>query len=238
MDGKMELVRQTPQRKNKVACLKKRKNRMVPNYLPSISAAIGGFTPQRYVWRACIGLHCAPRFLVAFTYYNFHMSVRLAEKNKLYGHLAAIACVLHIIENLALLGLTYVASNENHYAHEKFFITFLVSSLCYMLLTIILVKWGRTYDGRTMSARERKSYSTKFTLFVFNISCCFIAAYVYWRHNKYCEPGVYSIFALIEYLMVFSNITFHGYTWLLDYNGYNLCLIADGSLVENKEKKT
>ncbi|XP_052828369.1 post-GPI attachment to proteins factor 2 isoform X2 [Octopus bimaculoides] len=185
----------------------------VPNYLPSISAAIGGFTPQRYVWRACIGLHCAPRFLVAFTYYNFHMSVRLAEKNKLYGHLAAVACVLHIIENLALLGLTYVASNENHYAHEKFFITFLVSSLFYMLFTIILVKWGRTYDGRKMTSRERKSYSTKFSLFAFNISCCFIAAYVYWRHNKYCEPGVFTMFALSEYLIVATNIWFH-YNWM------------------------
>ncbi|GAB1601632.1 post-GPI attachment to proteins factor 2-like [Argonauta hians] len=185
----------------------------VTNYLPSISAAIGGFTPQRYVWRACIGIHCAPRFLVAFSYFNFHMSMRLAEKNNLYGFLAVVACVLHIIENLALLGLTYVASSENHAVHEKCFITFLASSLTYMALTLILMKWGRTYNGRKMTPREMKSYSTKFYLFFFNISCCFVAAYAYWRHNTYCEPGVYTVFAFSEYSIVASNIWFH-YNWM------------------------
>lgn len=189
----------------------------VPNYLPSISAAIGGFTPQRYIWRTCIGLHSAPRFMVAIAYYNFHMSLELAQHSKTYGIIAAVACFLHIIENAALLGLTYVASNENHGVHEKFFIMFLVSSLLYMLLTLILIKWGRTYHGRVMTSSEKYSLKIKFILFIFNITCCIMAAYTFWRHNAYCEPGAYTTFAISEYGIVTSNIMFH-FLWM----GYDM----------------
>ena len=35
-----------------------------------------------------------------------------------------------------------------------------------------------------------------------------IGGYLYWRHNQYCEPYLYSFFALCEYIAIGANIVF------------------------------
>ena len=54
------------------------------------------------------------------------------------------------------------------------------------------------------------------------------AAYLYWRHNAYCEPGVYTLFALAEYVFIAANIAFHS-TLYLDFSGKRLTLSSSFS---------
>jgi len=35
------------------------------------------------------------------------------------------------------------------------------------------------------------------------------ALYLYDRHNRYCEPGVYSGFSFLEYIVIIANIIYH-----------------------------
>lgn len=175
----------------------------VNNYLPSISAAIS-LTPQRYIWRFCIGLHSAPRFLVAAAYFSFyrnHLAGQVREQR-----LSFLTLLCAISENAGLLLLTYVSSTETYNFHKNGFITFLVSSVLHMLCTCrlwyVITKYPR-------GAEEMTSYRYKVRLFIFNIVSVAAAGYFFRRHNKYCEPGIYTFFALCEYLVVLSNMAFH-----------------------------
>ncbi|XP_028276590.1 acyltransferase PGAP2 isoform X2 [Parambassis ranga] len=175
----------------------------VSNYLPSISSAISR-VPERYVWRCCIGLHSAPRFLVAAAYFSFYRGRFASRLPELL--LSGLALLCSLAENTGLLLLTYVSSTETYSVHKNGFITFIASSLLHMLITCRLWYVIRRHY---VNQEEITSYRWKLRLFLFNISCCAAAAYFFRRHNKYCEDGVYTLFAVFEYLVVFSNMAFH-----------------------------
>lgn len=82
----------------------------VSNYLPSISAAIGNYQPQRFVWQTAILLQALPRFLVAQQYLRHYNSVIRRSRRAL----AYVAFLLNIIENIALVGLSLWTSTDQY----------------------------------------------------------------------------------------------------------------------------
>lgn len=83
----------------------------VSNYLPSISSAISR-VPELYIWRSCIGLHSAPRYLLSAAYFNYYrgrFSTKLLELL-----LSMLVLVCSLAENTGLLLLTYVSSTETY----------------------------------------------------------------------------------------------------------------------------
>ncbi|MBN3300156.1 acyltransferase PGAP2 isoform X2 [Amia ocellicauda] len=175
----------------------------VPNYLPSISASIS-LTPERYIWRFCIGLHSAPRFMIALAYLNFYR-IHLSSR-RIYLLLNYLNLIFSVLENVGLLLLTYVSSTETYKLHKNGFIMFICSALIHMMITCILWKMVKKYS---VSPEDQTSYLWKTRLCAFSVICCLFALYFYVRHNKYCEPGIYTFFAFFEYLVVLSNMAFH-----------------------------
>lgn len=82
----------------------------VYNFLPSISAAIGNYSPQREVWQIAIYLHFLPRICIAFVYYQFNKDILTAQTLVF----RVLACVLNLIENVALVTLSYWTSSDNY----------------------------------------------------------------------------------------------------------------------------
>jgi len=178
----------------------------VGELLPSISSVIGGFSPQSQVWNVCIGLNSAPRLLFARMYYNYFKE-RL-PLGAATPRLISLNFGLNITENLSLLGLSFVPSSDIFELHEAFFLTFMATSMLSMLLTVFYLY--RLCGFQSKSPEERRSVGYKKTLVKVTLAAAGLALYFYWRHNMYCEPYVYSMFAFSEYVIVLCNIAYHG----------------------------
>ncbi|XP_067948577.1 post-GPI attachment to proteins factor 2-like [Watersipora subatra] len=145
------------------------------------------------------------------TFYNTVSTIRWRQDNSIY----IIACViLKMVEVTALFLLTLVSSTANFGFHKFSFLTFIIASLLYMAGTILL---QASLVKDTKNRMLRKSLRYKKIFCTASMLAIFTAGYMYWRHNTYCEPGVYSLFGLSEYLFVIFNIAFHA-TCMLDFS--------------------
>ncbi|CAH2076571.1 unnamed protein product, partial [Iphiclides podalirius] len=140
-----------------------------------------------------------------------------------------LAVSLNIVENLSLLGLTYWTSSYNYPYHEICFKTFVGTSIFYMLFICILLTQYRRKPH--MTNLERNSVKLKWRAFFVNVVSFAIAAYFFLRHNRLCEPYVYSMFGFSEYIVVFSNIAFH-MTTVYDLKRRHVFISARGVVIE------
>ena len=200
----------------------------VDNFAPSISAAIGNYLPQKYVWQTCISLHITPRFLFLYLYKQFY-ETRLSNPT---GNQTLIYFTLsvHFLELVSLLGLSIVSSLENFDIHKICFGTFVVCSLIYFALTIRLWtgKWKGVYDHsfnglKDFNNIDKKSLETKRLVLKSYFVCGMLCTFFYWEHNTYCYPNIYSFFCVFEYVIVLANMYFH-WTAYYDFENFNVTI--------------
>jgi len=185
------------------ACLK-HGNRKIPNYLPSVSAATGDFYVSQVVWRFCILLHAPPRFYFAFQYFQYLCKILPGR----HLPLSLVTCLLHCLEISGLVGLTVISSRMNFIMHATCFGTFIVCSEIYMIALCMLIT-SHTKFSRNATSLEARSLAVKKMLLKIILLCSCALIYVYFRHEAYCEQGMYTLFSLLEYVIILSNIGFH-----------------------------
>lgn len=208
----------------------------VPNYLPSVSAAIGNYEPQKTVWRLAIFLHLPLRLAVAHMYLGYYRE-HIRRNRRLFG---ILACTLNVIEDFALFCLSLWTSADNYEIHRNSFIVFIACSECYMLISYLLNRNARKV---VLLEHEEKSLRFKRNLFLINVIAFGLAGYCFMRHNAHCETGgtssqhtiaqqrslisslffslVYTFFALFEYIVVLTNMGYH-ITACWDFYGLNV----------------
>lgn len=174
------------------------------NIAPSISASIGNFAPQKYVWKTCIALHSGPRLLICQMYHAY-MAQNMFRASYVQ-QLALFSCTLNVAEVFSLVFLSLVPSIEDFALHKIAFGFFLAFSSLHLLCSYYLFAHCRAMPA---SQTDRDSLAYKKYCLVTNFISIVLAMYCYWRHNTYCEPGMYSIFSLFEYTVVLSNMAYH-----------------------------
>jgi len=183
----------------------------VPNPLPSISAAVGNNLPERWIFRYGILLMSYQRIMDGFIQYNWLQRHLLPIKS--YQILNTMLLVFHWIENLSLFTIAFVSSTEYYPLHEKSFILWAVFQQLKMISVIYLGGKIINHPGGPMW--ERRSWIIRVGLWMFNSVCLLIAGVIFYVHMSSCIPYIYAFYALLEYVIVGSNIIF------------NLCVLMD-----------
>lgn len=188
----------------------------VNNLLPSLSAAIGDFAPQKYVWRAGIGLHITPRYVIAWGHWVLHLHALPLE----HRYLAHAAFLFRTVEISCLLGASMVSSRDNYPAHGIFCLTFLIASIFNQVLCAFILPSSQTRQGpfheHSLRVKRRCCYV--------GLVCTTIGAIAFDRHAIHCEPYMYTAFAAAGYSVVLCNITFHS-TAIYDFHGTS-CIVT------------
>ncbi|CAG5136484.1 unnamed protein product [Candidula unifasciata] len=217
----------------------------VRNFVPSISA-VTGITPQAYLWRTCIALHSAPRFALSLIHYNYYVSRILyvqPHRQSIYKFLIKTNFWINFIENSCLVLVAYITNRENYPVHEKIFIVFMVTSVCYMLLNTILFNWSR---NGVFTETEKVSYWWKKAMFVSISIATAGLLFFFYLHRIHCVVGAFSMFSVCEYVIGYTNMAYN-FTAYLDFKHHSFLFaaqageshITNGVLVTNNNiKKT
>ncbi|KAG7197481.1 hypothetical protein KM043_013329 [Ampulex compressa] len=174
----------------------------VYNFLPSVSASIGHYRPQRDVWKIAIAMQGLVRIFVLLMYYRYYKE----HVFKWASTICNVSLFTYAIENISLVTLSFWTSDENYAFHKLSFITFLIMSFIHMFVTYFIMRKCRNI---TRELSEITSLKWKWRYMMLNVMSILFACYFFYRHNKYCEPLVYSLFALSEYGVVLSNMGYH-----------------------------
>jgi len=108
---------------------------------------------------------------------------------------------------------------DNYEIHKNCFCTFIVVSEVYMMITYYLQKNSKREPK--LSTSEIFSINLKRNLFIINITSILLATYFFVRHNDRCEGGIYTFFALFEYIVVLTNMAYH-MTAAIDFHNQHL----------------
>lgn len=154
----------------------------VPNYLPSVSAAIGNYEPQRTIWTVVIVLHFPLRLVIVQMYLRLYRDLI----HPAYQWCVKVIIILSFLENTSLVFLSLWTSSSNYEVHKKSFTVFVTSAEIYMISTYFLNKYARILP---MSNNEKRSILFKRNITIVNLISLALAVYFFYRHNTKCETG-------------------------------------------------
>ncbi|XP_018329207.1 post-GPI attachment to proteins factor 2-like isoform X2 [Agrilus planipennis] len=186
----------------------------VYNIIPSISA-ITGISPQKYLWRVSIAVHLGPRLLVAAVTrsYNDNLIAKASARNQEEAKKwIDFTFWLQLLEIACLTGVTYISNRENYPAHEKLFITFMVSSILHMWSSIKSTMKIAHIVGNHEVIIEKVRIKKK----LLSVSIASIIGIIgfFLQHRFLCHNLAFSWFALCEYIFATTNIIFHFITMM------------------------
>lgn len=115
---------------------------------------------------------------------------------------------------------------------------FLLTSIIHM--TLVCTDYvNPDQSSNELSTKTKNQISStklvKTKIAVVNFISIVTALYLYGRHNRYCEPGVYSLFSFLEYIVIVANVVYHLQAYY-DLAEYSIIIANFGSKGSGSDK--
>lgn len=134
-----------------------------------------------------------------------------------------------IVEDIMLYILTMVSSNDDHLIHVVAFGTFMLFAHIHMVTHLSAYRNAKI----KLTDQERRNYSMRLFFALTHFCVFIISLYLYWRHNAYCEDGIFSLFAFCEYTVIAMNISYH-YIDTLDLKDVEYHMVLGSGVVKSQ----
>jgi hypothetical protein len=197
-------------------------------FWPSISALLGASRIFQMIWIIGIHLSSIQRFHDGILYNKFYRAwidrpaFSMASRHHLHALRWLMVCCYYL-EQIALFGISWISSRDYYRLHQHAFILFASSSHLFMIAMVLLDYLLNRHRAALLASTPKellaacrarwthfdRFFRIKLLLLILSFSGYALAGLLYRRHRLFCEPYVYSYFALTEFIVVFINIAFH-----------------------------
>jgi hypothetical protein len=180
-------------------------------YWPSISATIGDFAPERFIWRTAFVLCALFRFTTAFLTFKAFTRYEAASRVASAAVLVATASLINVelvcelLRCVTAVGWTIISSTEDNLHHSASFGVYMALGFVMQVTQVVLV--GRL---RGSYAAGSRSLRAKQVCLLGQTAMALSVAYFYTRHKQTCAPGAYSRSTMCEWFFALFNVAFDG----------------------------
>lgn len=157
-------------------------------WIPSVSATIGDWYPERNIFQILIALNSGPRLAIVLLQYYLYRSSS--------SGLPGFVMLCGILRTLSCGGWVYITSTDDHDAHDILMISYIVLNIPWM--------WG-TMARRARDPLARRIRKTTVALFWGSL---IPMGYFFYQHKAKRIPGAYSKYSIFEWLVVLFDILF------------------------------
>lgn len=173
-------------------------------WFPSVSATIGDRYPERSVFQLLIALTAGPRFLLVGLFYLLTATPSSVLPKIMLGS--------GLLRTFTCGGWVYITSTDDHDWHDIFMISYIVLTLPWDIIGIILSK------PHSKGLKYRKIYTFLFFGTIVPLVYFFI------QHKVHHIPGAYTIYAFFEWTLVLLDVAYDSAT-LYDFSALEFRVI-------------
>ncbi|KAK9759672.1 Protein cwh43, partial [Basidiobolus ranarum] len=195
-------------------------------WFPSVSATVGDRYPARPVFQILIAATATPRFLLLFLWY--YVTSKHQGTSDLFKK---ILLAIGVVRTVSCGVFVYITSTDDHMIHDIGMILYILLTFPYMFGTIRTASSSLLSSKPAVALKANRLRKTICGLFIFTLAPLI---YFFIQHKVEKVPGAYTIYAFLEWSLIFYDIAFDGVS-VYDFQTLHI-QVLDANIMEKQDR--